>query len=155
MPQLDQVVPQINVQVRIQELTDSATRSLGLNANLNFGGFSIGTSSGNGLAATFDTGTAGTTGADGSTTLAAHQNDNLTALLGVVLGGTSLFGGRGSVLGTLVGALIVGVLRNGLTLVGIDNLYQNIATGVLVIAAGYYFVMHGRRHGRRGTVARA
>ena len=34
-----------------------------------------------------------------------------------------------------IGALIVGVLRNGLTLVGIDNLYQNIATGVLVIAA--------------------
>lgn len=54
IPQLDKVVPQINVQVRIQELTDSATRSLGLNANLNFGGFSIGTSSGNGLAATFD-----------------------------------------------------------------------------------------------------
>ncbi|RJF73250.1 secretin [Deinococcus cavernae] len=54
IPQLDKVVPQINVQVRIQELTDSATRSLGLNANLNFGGFSIGTSSGTGLAATFD-----------------------------------------------------------------------------------------------------
>ena len=38
-------------------------------------------------------------------------------------------------LGTLVGTLIVGVLRNGLTLAGVDNLYQNIATGALVIVA--------------------
>jgi len=52
-----------------------------------------------------------------------------------VIGGTSLFGGRGSVLGTLVGTLIVGVLRNGLTQAGVDNLYQNIATGILVILA--------------------
>ena len=65
----------------------------------------------------------------------AFQTANLDTITAVVIGGTSLFGGRGSVLGTLVGALIVGVLRNGLTLVGIDNLYQNIATGVLVIAA--------------------
>lgn len=54
IPQLDRVVPQINLQVRIQELTDEATRNLGLNANLNFGGFTIGTSAGKGLAATFD-----------------------------------------------------------------------------------------------------
>jgi len=39
------------------------------------------------------------------------------------------------VLGTLVGTLIVGVLRNGLTQAGVDNLYQNIATGILVILA--------------------
>lgn len=65
----------------------------------------------------------------------AYQNANLESITAVVIGGTSLFGGRGSVLGTLVGTLIVGVLRNGLTLAGIDNLYQNIATGVLVILA--------------------
>jgi fructose transport system permease protein len=65
----------------------------------------------------------------------AYQNANLESITAVVIGGTSLFGGRGSVLGTLVGTLIVGVLRNGLTLAGIDNLYQNVATGVLVIAA--------------------
>jgi fructose transport system permease protein len=52
-----------------------------------------------------------------------------------VIGGTSLFGGRGSVVNTLIGALIVGVLRNGLTLVGIDALYQTLATGILVILA--------------------
>ena len=65
----------------------------------------------------------------------AYQNANLESISAVVLGGTSLFGGRGGVVGTLIGTLIVGVLRNGLTLAGIDNLYQNVATGVLVILA--------------------
>lgn len=65
----------------------------------------------------------------------AYQNANLETITAVVIGGTSLFGGRGGVLGTLIGTLIVGVLRNGLTLAGVDSLYQNIATGVLVIVA--------------------
>ncbi|MBP1325281.1 fructose transport system permease protein [Leucobacter exalbidus] len=65
----------------------------------------------------------------------AYQNANLETITAVVIGGTSLFGGRGGVTGTLIGTLIVGVLRNGLTLAGVDNLYQNIATGVLVVAA--------------------
>ncbi len=65
----------------------------------------------------------------------AYQNANLETITAVVIGGTSLFGGRGGVLGTLIGTLIVGVLRNGLTLAGVDSLYQNIATGILVIAA--------------------
>jgi fructose transport system permease protein len=65
----------------------------------------------------------------------AYQNANLETITAVVIGGTSLFGGRGSVMGTLVGTLIVAVLRNGLTQAGVDNLYQNIATGILVIAA--------------------
>jgi fructose transport system permease protein len=53
----------------------------------------------------------------------------------VVLGGTSLFGGRGTVIGTLIGALIVGVFRNGLTLIGVSVIYQYLVTGVLVILA--------------------
>ena len=65
----------------------------------------------------------------------AYQNANLETITAVVIGGTSLFGGRGGVGGTLVGTLIVGVLRNGLTQAGVDSLYQNIATGVLVIVA--------------------
>jgi fructose transport system permease protein len=65
----------------------------------------------------------------------AYQNANLETITAVVIGGTSLFGGRGGVGGTLVGTLIVGVLRNGLTQAGVDNLYQNIATGILVILA--------------------
>lgn len=65
----------------------------------------------------------------------AYQNANLDSITAVVIGGTSLFGGRGSVLGTLLGALIVSVLRSGLTQAGIDNLWQDVATGILVIVA--------------------
>jgi fructose transport system permease protein len=65
----------------------------------------------------------------------AGQTENLDAITAVVLGGTSLFGGRGLVLGTLVGALIVGVFRNGLTLMGVSSVYQVLVTGVLVILA--------------------
>ncbi len=65
----------------------------------------------------------------------AGFTDNLDSITAVVLGGTSLFGGRGSVLGTLVGVLIVGVFRNGLTLIGVDAIYQILTTGVLVILA--------------------
>jgi fructose transport system permease protein len=60
---------------------------------------------------------------------------NLDTITAVVIGGTSLFGGRGKVLGTLFGALIVGVFRNGLQLAGIDELWQNFAVGVLVLVA--------------------
>ena len=63
------------------------------------------------------------------------QTDNLDSITAVVLGGTSLFGGRGSIMGTLVGVLIVGVFRNGLTLMGVSSVYQILVTGVLVIAA--------------------
>jgi fructose transport system permease protein len=65
----------------------------------------------------------------------AGQTDNLDAITAVVIGGTSLFGGRGSVLGTLIGALLVGVIRNGLALIGVDSIYQVLITGILVIAA--------------------
>lgn len=65
----------------------------------------------------------------------AGQTENLDAITAVVLGGTSLFGGRGIILGTLVGALIVGVFRNGLTLMGVSSVYQILVTGVLVILA--------------------
>ena len=65
----------------------------------------------------------------------AGQTDNLDSITAVVIGGTSLFGGRGGVIGTLIGALIVGVLRNGLTLVGVEALWQTFATGIIVIAA--------------------
>jgi fructose transport system permease protein len=65
----------------------------------------------------------------------AGQTENLDAITAVVLGGTSLFGGRGVILGSLVGALIVGVFRNGLTLMGVSSIYQVLVTGVLVILA--------------------
>ena len=65
----------------------------------------------------------------------AGQTDNLDTITAVVLGGTSLFGGRGIILGSLVGALIVGVFRNGLTLMGVASVYQILITGILVILA--------------------
>ena len=52
-----------------------------------------------------------------------------------MIGGTSLFGGRGTVFGTLLGALIVGVFRSGLSLAGVDDQYRVLAIGVLVIIA--------------------
>ncbi|CAM8641030.1 AraH Ribose/xylose/arabinose/galactoside ABC-type transport systems, permease components [Comamonadaceae bacterium] len=65
----------------------------------------------------------------------AGQTENLDAITAVVLGGTSLFGGRGVILGTLVGAVIVGVFRNGLTLMDVPSVYQTLITGILVILA--------------------
>jgi fructose transport system permease protein len=65
----------------------------------------------------------------------AFQTGNLDSITAVVIGGTSLFGGRGGVPGTVLGALVVTVLTNGLTQAGIDSLYQQVATGILVIAA--------------------
>jgi fructose transport system permease protein len=65
----------------------------------------------------------------------AGQTENLDAITAVVLGGTSLFGGRGVILGSLIGAIVVGVLRNGLTLMGVDSVYQVLVTGILVILA--------------------
>jgi fructose transport system permease protein len=65
----------------------------------------------------------------------AGQDSNLESITAVVLGGTSLFGGRGNIMGTLVGALIVGVFRNGLQLMGVASIYQVLITGALVIVA--------------------
>jgi fructose transport system permease protein len=66
---------------------------------------------------------------------AGQTTENLDSITAVVLGGTSLFGGRGRIIGTLIGALIVGVFRNGLTLIGVQVIYQYLVTGILVILA--------------------
>jgi fructose transport system permease protein len=65
----------------------------------------------------------------------ASLNLNLESITAVVIGGTSLFGGRGAVVGSLIGALIVQVFENGLALAGVDPNYQVLAVGILVIAA--------------------
>lgn len=59
----------------------------------------------------------------------------LDAIAAVVLGGTSLMGGRGRVLGTLVGALIIGVLTNGLVLMNVPFFYQLIVKGIVIVLA--------------------
>jgi fructose transport system permease protein len=71
----------------------------------------------------------------GSVTPQEGVTANLDSITAVVVGGTSLFGGRGSLFGTLVGALIVGVYRNGLALSGADPLWQNVAVGILIVIA--------------------
>ncbi len=64
-----------------------------------------------------------------------NQTANLDAITAVVIGGTSLFGGRGSILGTLFGALIVGVFDSGLSLTGVDPLWRQLTVGALIIVA--------------------
>jgi fructose transport system permease protein len=60
---------------------------------------------------------------------------NLDSITAVVIGGTSLFGGRGSIVGSVLGAIIVGVFVTGLSLAGVDSYWQTFATGCLVIIA--------------------
>jgi fructose transport system permease protein len=65
----------------------------------------------------------------------AGENANLDSITAVVIGGTSLFGGRGSIVGTLIGALIVGVFKSAVSLAGLDVLWQEFGIGVLIIIA--------------------
>jgi fructose transport system permease protein len=65
----------------------------------------------------------------------AGQTENLESITAVVLGGTSLFGGRGVIFGTLLGAIIIGVLASGFIQMGIPSTYQLLITGALVILA--------------------
>ncbi|WP_299622952.1 ABC transporter permease [Pelagibius sp.] len=71
----------------------------------------------------------------GSASPQSFYEGNLDAITAVVIGGTSLFGGRGAIFGTLFGALIVGVFRSGLKLGGVDVLWQTFAVGLLIIVA--------------------
>jgi fructose transport system permease protein len=65
----------------------------------------------------------------------AAADANLESITAVVIGGTSLFGGRGALLGTLLGALIVGYFRTGLSLAGVDDQWRVLTIGLLVIIA--------------------
>jgi ribose/xylose/arabinose/galactoside ABC-type transport system permease subunit len=59
----------------------------------------------------------------------------LDAIAATVIGGTSLFGGEGSLVGALIGALIMGVLRNGLNLLNVSSFFQQVVIGVVIIGA--------------------
>ena len=65
----------------------------------------------------------------------AGLNYELTAITAAILGGTNLFGGRASVLGTLIGALVMGVLQNGLNLLAVSSFYQQMAIGAVLVLA--------------------
>jgi ribose transport system permease protein len=72
-----------------------------------------------------------------TTTIGGHTADNLATISAVVLGGTSLFGGLGSVLGTVIGVFIPIVLLNGFVILGIPPFWQTVAMGVVLILAVY------------------
>ncbi|GAT87751.1 ribose transport system permease protein [Paenarthrobacter nicotinovorans] len=61
--------------------------------------------------------------------------DELSAIAAVILGGTSLFGGFGSIIGTLFGALLIGLINNGLILAGLDSSQQQVVRGAIIILA--------------------
>lgn len=72
-----------------------------------------------------------------TTTVAGHSTDNLQAITAVVIGGTSLFGGVGTMLGTFFGVLIPAVLQNGFVIAGIQPFWQQVAVGAVLILAVY------------------
>ena len=79
----------------------------------------------------------------------AGLNYELTAITATIIGGTNLFGGRGSVIGTIIGALIMGVLQNGLNLLAVQPFYQQIAIGAVLILAVWLDRINSREGWRR------
>lgn len=71
----------------------------------------------------------------GTTTIAGHATDNLQVITAVVIGGTSLFGGVGTILGTCIGVLIPAVLQNGFVIMGLVPYWQQVAVGAVLIIA--------------------
>ena len=72
-----------------------------------------------------------------TTTIGGHATDNLQAIAAVVLGGTSLFGGIGTVAGTVIGVFIPAVLQNGFVIVGVETFWRDVAVGAVLILAVY------------------
>ncbi|MET9617708.1 ABC transporter permease [Kitasatospora indigofera] len=85
----------------------------------------------------------------GTTSIAGHSSDNLKVITAVVLGGASLFGGRGSVLGTVIGVFIPAVLTTGLIIMDVQQYWQDVAIGIVLVAAVYLdqFRRRGRERG--------
>jgi ribose/xylose/arabinose/galactoside ABC-type transport system permease subunit len=84
----------------------------------------------------------------GAAEVVAAQGYELTVIAAVVIGGTSLFGGEGSVLGTLAGTLLIGVLNSGLAINNVNPYYQPIIIGLIVVLSVYLDQLAKRR--RRG-----
>jgi ribose transport system permease protein len=72
-----------------------------------------------------------------TTTIGGHDTDNLQAIAAVVIGGTSLFGGIGTILGSVFGVFIPAVLENGFVITGVNPFWQEIAVGAVLIGAVY------------------
>jgi ribose transport system permease protein len=74
----------------------------------------------------------------------AGQGYELNAIAAAAIGGTSLAGGKGSMLGTLLGAILLSSLKNGLIVSGVDTFWQYIATGLIIVIAAYFEVIQTR-----------
>lgn len=72
-----------------------------------------------------------------TTTIGGHDTDNLQAIAAVVIGGTSLFGGIGTMLGSVFGVFIPAVLENGFVIIGVQPFWQDIAVGAVLVGAVY------------------
>lgn len=84
-----------------------------------------------------------------TTTINGHTMDNMTAISAVVLGGTSLFGGAGSMFGTVIGVFIPIVLLNGFVILGIPPFWQTVAMGAVLILAVWIDQLKRRLRKRR------
>jgi ribose transport system permease protein len=84
-----------------------------------------------------------------TTSVAGHSTDNLQAITAVALGGTSLFGGAASIIGTLIGVWIPAVLQNGFIIVGVQPYWQMVAVGIVLILAIYTDQLRRRSQHRR------
>jgi ribose transport system permease protein len=84
----------------------------------------------------------------GTTSIGGHSTDNLDAIAAIVIGGTSLFGGVGTILGTVVGVFIPAVLRNGFVIVGVQPFWQQVAVGAVLIIAVYFDQLRRARYAR-------
>jgi ribose transport system permease protein len=73
-----------------------------------------------------------------TTTISGHTTDNLTAISAVVIGGTSLFGGSGTMFGTVVGVFIPVVLASGLVIMNVQSFWQQVVIGAILILAVYF-----------------
>jgi ribose transport system permease protein len=73
-----------------------------------------------------------------TTTLSGHLTDNLQVIAGVVIGGTSLFGGSGGMMGTLIGIIIPVLLLDGFVVLGLPPFWQQVAVGAVLIGAVYF-----------------
>ena len=85
----------------------------------------------------------------GTTSIAGHPTDNLDAVAAVVIGGTSLFGGVGTVIGTAVGVFIPAVLQNGFIIIGVQAYWQYVAVGAVLIVAVYVDQLRRRARERQ------
>jgi ribose transport system permease protein len=84
----------------------------------------------------------------GTTSIAGNTTLNLDAIAAIVIGGTSLFGGIGTILGTVIGVFIPAVLRNGFVIVGVQPFWQQVAVGGVLIAAVYVDQLRRSRYAR-------